>query len=203
MIKINLIGKRRKSKLPTVLGVDLNTLNFKLIILAYILGMIGETYMKDFIDEEKSVIQEQLSSLSSINKRLTKELGGYDKTRDELKRFNDQVDRLKERSKQVTAIINQKTNPKPVLEQVAKLLPEDVWLESLEIREGNKIRMSGGSESYVSVGNFIMSANETTYLENLSLESTDVQEEGEGADSRRIETFTIKGDVVIDNAWAQ
>lgn len=203
MIKVNLIGSRKKRKLPTVLGVDLNTLNFKLIILAYILGVLGESYVQGIIEEKKSSVQAELTTLTETNDRLQKEVAKFDNTREELKDYNDQVERLRERSKQVTAIINQKTNPKPVLEQIAKTLPEDVWLESLEIGDGNNIRISGGSESYVSVGNFIMSANGTTYFKNLNLADTDVREEGQGLNSRRIETFTIEGKIQDGGAWVQ
>lgn len=203
MIKINLIGQRKRRKLPTVLGVDLNTLNFKLIILAYILAVVGESYVQGDIEKKKEVVQAELSSLKEVNKKLQKEIEKYANTREELKKYNDQVERLRERSKQVTAIINQKTNPKPVLEQIAKTLPEDVWLEELEILNGNTIRLVGGSESYVSVGNFIMSANGTTYFESLNLADTEVKEEGQGMNARRIETFTIEGKIQDGGAWVQ
>lgn len=203
MIKINLIGQRKRRKLPTVLGVDLNTLNFKLIFLAYVLGVLGESYIQGIVEDKKGSIQTELSELKETNSKLQAEVKKYDNTREELKEYSDQVERLRERSKQVTAIINQKTNPKPVLEQVAKTLPEDVWLEKLEIMNGNTIRLSGGSESYVSVGNFIMSANGTTYFENLNLANTDVREEGQGLNSRRIETFTIEGKIQDGGAWVQ
>lgn len=203
MIKVNLIGQKKRRKLPTVLGVDLNTLNFKLIFLAYILGILGESYVQGMVEEQKSSIQTELANLKKANTKLQKEVKKYDNTREELQEYNDQVERLRERSRQVTAIINQKTNPKPVLEQIAKTLPEDVWLESLEITDGNRIRLTGASESYVSVGNFIMSANETTYFENLNLANTDVREEGQGVNSRRIETFVIEGKIQDGGAWVQ
>lgn len=203
MIKINLIGQRKRRKLPTVLGIDLNTLNFKLIFLAYILGVIVQSYVQGILDDEKGEIQARLTSLKNEHSKLKEEMKKYDNTREELEEYNEQVERLKERSKQVTVIINQKTNPKPVLEQIARTLPEDVWLETLEISDGDQIRITGGSQSYVSVGNFIMSANGTTYFENLNLANTDVVEEGEGVNKRRIEIFTIEGAIQDGGSWVQ
>ena len=203
MIKVNLLGQRKRKKLPTVMGVDLNTLNFKLIILAYVFGAIVESYVQGMIEDEKGLVQQNLTKLEETYKDLRAEVKKFDNTREELESFNEQVKRLRERSKQVTAIINQKTNPKPVLEQIAKTLPPDVWLESLQITNGSTIRIKGGSESYVSVGNFIMSANGTTYFENLNLANTEVQEEGEGMYSRRIETFTVEGKIRDGGAWVQ
>jgi len=203
MIKVNLLGQRKSKKLPTVLGVDLNTLNFKLIILAYVFGAIAESYVHGIIEEDKGNIEQNLASLKKNYTELQSEVKKFDNTREELETYNEQVSKLKERSKQVTAIINQKINPKPVLEQIAKTLPSDVWLESLEITKGNTIRLSGGSGSYVSVGNFIMSANGTAYFESLNLSGTEVLEEGQGMNSRRIETFTVEGKIRDGGAWVQ
>src|SRR5690554_4747276 len=110
MIKINLIGVRKKNKLPTVLGVDLNTINYKLIIAAYLLTLVGESTFKDHIQKENQGYQSQISELQAQLKAVQEEVKQFDNTRAELEKYNQQVERLRQRSTQVVSIINQKSN---------------------------------------------------------------------------------------------
>jgi Tfp pilus assembly protein PilN len=203
MIKINLIGQRKKNKLPTVLGVDLNTLNFKLIIICYIAGILGESFVKDMINKENQEAEGQIAVLQEQFSKIQEEIKKFENTREELERYNSQVERLRKRSSQVIAIINEKSNPKPALAQVSQFMPADMWLDFLEINSGGKITLRGGSESYVSVGNFIMSANESSIFSNLNLASTNTQEVREGGVTRRLETYTVEGEVKTSLGWTQ
>lgn len=201
MIKINLIGQRKKNKLPTVLGVDLNTLNYKLIIICYLLGFFGESFVKDSINTENQVAQAQIAELQEQFTKLQEEIKKFENTREELEGFNRQVERLRQRSAQVVAIINEKTNPKPMLTQISQYMPQDMWLNTLEVSSEGKITLKGGSDSYVSVGNFIMTANESPLFTNLNLAGTTTEEVREGGVTRRVENYIVEGEVKTSLGW--
>ena len=54
MIEVNLIEKKKVSKLPVVLGVDLNNLNFKMLVLAFIVYYAPDFYLTDQWQQEKA-----------------------------------------------------------------------------------------------------------------------------------------------------
>lgn len=203
MIKINLIGIRKKNKLPTVLGIDLNTVNYKLIVAAYILTLIAESSFQDYIQKENSVYEAQIAELQAQEAKLKEEIGKFDNTRDELEKYNQQVERLRLRSTQVVAIINQKSNPKPALSQISQYMPDDMWIDFLEIKNDGSLSIKGGSESYVSVGNFIMTVNESPLFENINLSETNTQEVQEISGTRRLEAYVVEGKVNMTLGWSQ
>lgn len=203
MIKINLIGVRKKNKLPTVLGVDLNTINYKLIIAAYLLTLVGESTFKDHILKENQGYESQIAQLQAQLAGVQEEIKQFDNTRDELEKYNQQVERLRQRSTQVVAIINQKSNPKPALSQISQYMPEDMWIDYLEIRNDGALIIKGGSQSYVSVGNFIMTANESPLFENINLSETNTQEIRERSGVRRLEAYIVEGRVNTTLGWTQ
>ncbi len=195
MIEINLIPQTKTFKMPTVLGVDLAVINFKVLIATYIICWFAESYLLETFEaeltEKNQIIEKMTADLTEIRSSLQ----GTANLRQELEAYNKQVERLKERSTQVGLIINEKTNPRPLLETIARTLPADMWVDRVEVSIDKKIVMIGGADSYSSIGNFIISTNETTFFNNLVLSSSTTEEITDGGVPRRIESFEIRGNI--------
>jgi type IV pilus assembly protein PilN len=197
MIKINLIEQKKALKLPVILGIDLALINFKAIILVYILyraslGFLETRWEKKYLRQEKKVtkLRKELS-------QLKKETKGNESIRAMLEAFDKQVDKLKQRTVQVEKIINQKQNPKMLLQMIATVLPEDVWFTDLSISKENKVEISGKSSSYKSIGDFLNSVKESAFFgKTLRLVSSDTKNEKLDGREVRIENFKIEGKIL-------
>jgi hypothetical protein len=109
--------------------------------------------------------------------------------KDQLTAFNQQITKLKERSAQVDTIIGIKTNPRYLLEKIARSTPNDLWFEELILN---------GSESYQSIGGFIASVNESAFFgKSLQLKDSKTEESNVKGVSFRQEKFVIQGNIEI------
>lgn len=195
MIEINLVAQGKKFKMPTVLGVDLAVVNLKLLAMVSVLVFLGRSYFEDYTREERREMSRMMEELSAELRNLRSELQGSDSLREELENYNQQVERLKERSEQVRIIINQRSNPRLILETIARNLPEDMWIDRLNLEPNRNVSLRGGSESYSSIGNFIIEVNNTPFFTGLNLQSSNTEEILEGGQTRRVEVFEIRGKV--------
>lgn len=196
MIEINLLKKKKGIQLPVVLGVDLNLINWKVIGLAYALTYAPDWLLKPELDKEMKVVDDQIAILNKKNSKLKKEVGGNTNVEEQLEAFNRQVQKLKKRSSQVEKIIQDKTNPRKVLERVARDIPQDLWLTSLSITNDRTIEIKGAAESYKSIGDFIISANDSQFFgKSLILTGSNTETIEKDGVERRVEKFDIKGNV--------
>jgi hypothetical protein len=195
MIEINLIAQSKKFKMPIVLGVDLSVVNLKLVAVSIVIAWLAEGFYNDYFGSKRSEIESTLQGLNVELAELRDILQGNESVREELVTYNRQLERLRERSEQVRLIINQRTNPRPLLETISRNLPIDMWVDSIEISNDRRIVIKGGAESYSSIGTFVISANQANYFNDLSLMSSATQEISEGGVSRRVEVFEISGSI--------
>jgi hypothetical protein len=195
MIEINLIAQTKKFKMPTVLGMDLSAVNLKLLAISLIISWLGESYYLDYFASQRSGLDTTLLTLSNELESIREGLKGNESIRDELITYNRQLERLRERSEQVRVIINQRTNPRPLFETISRTLPADMWIDSIEINSERKIKIEGSSDSYSSIGSFVISANQSAFFTNISLVSSATKEVVEGGVNRRVEAFEISGDI--------
>jgi len=195
MIEINLIAQSKKFKMPTVLGVDLSVVNLKLVVVSIVIAWLAEGFYIDHFNSQRSELESNLQLLTAELAELRSALAGNESVREELLTYNRQLDRLRERSEQVRLIINQRTNPRPLLETISRNLPVDMWIDSIGISNDRKIVMKGGADSYSSIGTFVISANQASFFNDLSLMTSATQEISEGGVNRRIEIFEISGSI--------
>jgi hypothetical protein len=196
MIEINLIKKKKSFELPTVIGINLNQINYKILIVAFVTTSIPDSFilpeLKKIQSEVETVLSDKRSKLTKLNAKVSKskDLEG------QLNAFNKQIEKLKQRSTQVEKIITLKTNPLKLLEKVARSMPENLWLGHLEINKEDKIIISGFSTTYKSIGKFIESINATPFFgKSLILDEQETLENKTKTGTSRLEKFEIKGDV--------
>lgn len=164
MIELNLLEKKQPLRLPTVLGMDLNSINLKMLgialIIYYIPGMILDANLADKISE----VETQLNEVQEKNNQLKNEINKDTNIKDQLEAYRIQESKLKTRSAQVDEILKNRTNPKKVLEKIARSIPEDLWFNELVINDKNEVTISGGSYSSRAIGEFISIINDSPYF---------------------------------------
>lgn len=205
MIEINLVEKKKKFKAPVVLGMDLGKLPWKGIIVTYLIATFPHGYIQEYFDAELKKDEEEITKLNQEFRKLRSELVKNGNIKEQLDAFNKQIEKLKTRSEQVNKIIKAKTNPRFILEKMARTTPEDMWFNRLSIDDENKIAIEGASDSYTSIGDFIVNLNESPFF-GRSLQLTDSKTEEEQAAgstiSERKEVFKIEGKVEVYNPFS-
>lgn len=204
MIEINLVEKKNKFKAPVVLGIDLGKLPWKGIAITYLIATFPHGYIQDYFNAELKKDEEEITKLNQEFRKLRTELKKNGNIKEQLDAFNKQIEKLKTRSEQVDKIIKAKTNPRFILEKMARTTPEDMWFDRLAIDDENKITIEGASDSYTSIGDFIVNLNDSPFF-GRSLQLTDSKTEEEktsGTLSVRKEVFKIEGKVEVYNPFS-
>lgn len=196
MIAINLIEKKNNSKPVVVLGVDVRTINFKLLFVAILIYYVPKNYLISTWEDEVKSLDKQIEILDAQSKQAREELKNFDGVKLELESYKKQIDKLKERSTQVDKILKEKTSPKRLLERMARVAPADLWFDELSINDDQTFFLRGGADSYKSIGDLIVTLNETPYFNNsLNLVKSETKTEVEGGRELRNESYEISGNV--------
>lgn len=197
MIEINLIAKKKKAHIPVILGIDINKINFIALGLSLTLLYLPAWILVPDWEEEKQEVDDTLADLNARLLKVNREIQASADVQDQLDAFNQQIERLEARSLQVQEIIDRRTNPKRVLETIARSTPEQMWFNELRIEEANQLVIKGGAQNYRSIGDFITAANGSPFFgSSLVLESSSTEEEEVANTTMRVEKFEIKGNIV-------
>lgn len=164
MIELNLLEKKQPVVLPTVLGIDLNNLNLKMLGVALVIYYLPGVIVSNVYNERTTSAEEALTALTVQNNAIKVELAKDANIKSEVDAYKSQVGRLQSRSTQVDEILKTRTNPKKILEKVARSIPEDVWFTKMAINEKNELTVEGGSYTPRAVGEFITNINDSPYF---------------------------------------
>lgn len=198
MIEINLLEKKNTFKAPVVLGIDLGKLPWKSIIISYLIATQPMGYLQDYFKEQQVEKKQEAQALTKRLKKLKLDLKKNQGIKDQLTAFNKQIEKLKQRSAQVDKIIDLKTNPRYLLEKVARSTPDDLWFDELIINDRNEVTIKGASDSYRSIGLFIAKANESAFFnKSLQLKDSKTEEVEEKGVKFRQESFVIEGKIFL------
>jgi len=196
VIKINLIERKKNSKPVVVLGVDVRTINFKLLFVAILIYYIPKNYMAGVWQEEIRSLDKEIEILDAQSKTVREDLKSFDGVKQELESYKRQIEKLRERSAQVDRILKEKTSPKRLLERMARVAPQDLWFDELTIQDDRSLFLKGGADSYKSIGDLIVTLNETPYFKNsLNLAKSETKTEVDGGREVRTESYEITGTV--------
>ena len=196
MLKINLLTQKKPFRLPVFLGIDLNQINFKLVIIAYIIYQGSLSFLTAKWESDSQAIKSEVEKLEAQLRVLKKENQGNESVKAMLEAFAKQVENLNAKSAQVESVIKMRKNPMELLERLARGLPEDLWFNTLKIGADDKILITGSSVSYKSIGQFLSSSNESKFFgKSLNLSNSETKEETFEEQKVRVETFIIEGKV--------
>ena len=197
MIELNLLEKKQPLVLPTVLGIDLNNLNLKMLgvalVVYYMPGFIGSS----MFDEKINVVKSTLDQVTEQNSKLLKSIAKDNDIKLQVEAYKDQVKKLQLRSVQVDEILKTRTNPKKILEKIARSIPEDVWFDNMTINDKNEISIKGGAYAPRAIGEFITSINDSPYFGGSIIPSMQ-ENKRETLDgiTTSYESFELKGKII-------
>lgn len=166
MIELNLLEKKEPFRLPTVLGIDLSHLNFKMLFISILILYIPEYFIRSYFESAIHSEEEVLTKLSTELVKVNQEINKNKTVKAQLEAYNKQVVKLQLRSSQVDEILKIKTNPKKILEKIARSIPEEMWFDKLQINENKDVIISGGSYNSRSIGEFITLINDSPFFGN-------------------------------------
>jgi hypothetical protein len=203
MIKVNLLEQKTPFKVPVVLGLDLAHVNWKAMAFVGLLSFVPDWFIYPTWKEEMKQISEELMVLRKQQNKLKKDLRGNKDVKEKLVAFNKQVEKLQKRSVQVDLILQEKRNPRLIMEKIARRVPSDIWFDSFLIDEDKSIVIKGGGILYKSIGDFISNANSAGFFGvPLSLTQSETVEE-ERNSGYRIQKFTISGKIDKFDPWSE
>jgi hypothetical protein len=197
MIKINLLVQKKPFRIPVILGIDLAQINFKLVIIAYIVYQAGLSLLTAKWENEAQAIKAEVEKLETQLRNLKRDNKGNESVKAMLDAFSKQIEAINAKSAQVESVVKMKKNPMELLERLARNTPEDLWFNSLKIGADDKILITGSSVSYKSIGDLINSSNESKFFgKSLGLSSSETKEETYDEQKYRVETFIIEGKII-------
>ncbi len=197
MIEINLIKKRKVSTQSSqVMGINLTDVSIKGWIVALLVFFLPDFSIKVYwnkqIEEKRSISAKLETELRDYGSKIAE----YASVKKQLDAYNEQMERLKKRSEQVSELLKSRSNPKKMLERIARNMPPDLWFDLLECDKDKNIIIKGKSSSYKSIGNLITQANDSSFFgKTIVLASSNTKNDDDNT-SIRIEEFEIKGKVL-------
>lgn len=197
MIEINLVEPKKVNKNPVILGMDLKQINVKLLVGAILFMYVPDITIMPIWESEKKSIEAKIVGLNDELAKQKKELEGSDKLRQELEAYNKQAENLVTRSNQIDQILKIRSNPKKLLEKLARSVPVDLWFNELKIANDKSIKISGGSTSWKSIGVFMQTINDSPFFGKSMIlkNSTESSTSNATAKAERSETFSVEGKI--------
>lgn len=192
MIEINLMEVKKPLRLPIFMGIDLNELNFKFLILFYILSLAPEHFYYPQFDEMIAAKKAEQMKIKKELQKIQREGRGKENIRRQIEAFVSQEKKLEAKLDVVRSIIKQKQNPRDIMLYITKNIPNDVWLKKVEIK-GKDVLIEGGSSSYRNIGVFIENLRNSVFFDSsLHLKGSKTEEDKDGY---RTESFEVEGKI--------
>jgi len=112
MIELNLIEKKQPLVLPTVLGLNLNDLNFKMLGVALVIYYMPDIVVSQMYSGKIEEAQSSLDQMTEENSKIKSSIQKDKDIKDLVDAYKIQVTKLQSRSAQVDEILSTRTNPK-------------------------------------------------------------------------------------------
>lgn len=164
MIELNLLEKKQPVVLPIVLGINLNNLNLKMLGVAIVVYYLPGLIISTLYAEKMGQAENNLQTITTQNNQIKVAIEKDNNVKYQVDIYKSQVIKLQSRSSQVDEILKSRTNPKKILEKVARSIPEDVWFNRMSINDKHEISIEGGSYTPRAIGEFITNINDSPYF---------------------------------------
>lgn len=146
--------------------------------------MVGIGVVISFLVYSK--LDNQYENQKSRNKYLDEEIAKLDKQIDEIKKLREQIASLLSRKKVVEALQANRSEVVYLLDQLVRQLPDGVFLKSIK-QTGNKVTISGLTQSQARVSTLMRNLESSPHLENPGLIEIKAIQQG----NQRINEFTM------------
>jgi Tfp pilus assembly protein PilN len=164
MIEINLIEKPKAMKMPVIMGFDIKKIHVPMVIASIVFYNLSSYLLTTYYEEVIASENASLELMTQKNTKLEAEIKKRGAGPKELESYNKQLQEAKLRSSQIDEILKSRSNPKKILEVIARTIPEDVSFEKLSIDLEDNILITGESLETRLIGEFITAINDTPYF---------------------------------------
>lgn len=189
MIKINLSNAKKQVDISNVGGFDLTKVKIKALLLVIVLIYIPDFVIVPMWEQEREEANQQVNAQQAKLSGLKRKVAQSAELEKQIKELKAQEENLGKKLTAVKEAINEKKNPASILLYIAKNIPEELWITSLEIND-NLMNIKGQALDYVSIGNFVNSLKSSVFIQDASITGT--ANAVRDSDKRRIETFEVK-----------
>jgi len=114
------------------------------------------------------VFNAQVDNQKERNKYLIGEIAKLDKQIDEIKKIREETASLLAKKQVVEGLQSNRSEPVQLLDQMLRQLPEGLYLKSIR-QTGNKINVTGYTQSQARVSAFMRNIEASPFLENPNL----------------------------------
>jgi len=114
------------------------------------------------------VFNAQVANQKERNKYLTTEISKLDKQIEEIRKIREETASLLSKKQVVEGLQSNRSEPVQLLDQMLRQLPEGLYLKSIR-QTGNKINVTGFTQSQARVSAFMRNIEASPFLENPNL----------------------------------
>ena len=197
MIKINL--QEEKKSFDSKVFEHLKNVNWKLMIFAIIFFKIPGISVGIYFKNEFANLSEEKERLKVLVEQHNKYVKEHRGAKEQVKLQRERIIELESKIEQIQKISKKKQNPFYLLESIIHIIPEDVWLTELMVKNGSQIKIKGMSREYKFINSFKSNLNRNPFFENsFVLDETKTKTEGKNkkANSSRDEVFALSGKIM-------
>ncbi len=174
MIRINLLPHReqkrkaRRTLFFVVAGMDA-------VAAIVVIGLIWA-----YIDSEIATQNQRNDFLKKENAKLDKEI-------EEIQKLKEETDRLLARKQVIERLQGDRSEPVIMLDQLARRVPDGVYLKTIQPESNNRIRITGFAQSSARVSTLMRNIDASPFMEGTEL--TEIKATTEN--KRRLNDFSL------------
>lgn len=188
MIKINLSNVQKQLDLSNIGGFDFSKIKIKAVIIFTFLIYIPDFFLIPSWEEKRETLQTEVNTKQVKNSSLKKKIAKSREFERQIKELKTQEEILGQKLVAVKKAINEKKNPWDLLYFFAKNVPNDLWIEKLDLNEA-ELKISGESLNYQSIGDLVNVMRSSVFIKDAKILST--SSKVRASDKRRIESFEV------------
>ena len=195
MIEINL--HEEKKSINTKLFEHLKHLNWKLTIFAIVFFKIPSISIGIYFANESSNLEEEKKRVEELVEQNNQYVKKNKEIKDQVKMYKDKIIDLELKIEQIRKISEKKRNPFSPLENIIHIIPDNIWLTELMVKNSFEIKLKGMSREYKYINNFKLNLNRSPFFENsFVLDEVKTVNQAKGVDTSRDEAFALAGKIV-------
>lgn len=197
MIKINLANKRRLSSASQNKGsifsnifggkaidssqlkdLDLKRSPLVRVLIAVFLVYVVQIQIEALKQEQIQEIDQKISAVSKEQEEVSKKLARVKGFEPVKKQLDSDEKTIQTKLAVLQSLTEDRDIPAKLMKQISQIIPEEVWLTSLSVREG-KVQLQGGASSYNMVSDFMNGLGVSSLLSEVSLaQISETQKDG-------------------------
>jgi len=157
MIRINLLPVRAAKKR------EFGRQQLVLFVLLLVLAGIGNYIWYSRVDSELSGLDRQIATTRAEIAQLEKTIG-------EVKSIKEDKKALEDKLKILDTLKKGRTGPVKVLDELATIIPQKVWIVDFN-EQGGAVAMNGAASSYEDLSNFSKKLKVSTHFSNITIKT--------------------------------